>query len=307
MSLWEQGSLAVTNGDTAEAVACFGRLVESDPEEPAHHWSLGMALLAAGDYERGFEEIEWRWHPLLNGNDFDKQLKDVPRWRGESLVGKSIVLFHEWGLGDAIMMLRYLPGVKLLAGSVVVVLPKPVCGLACVPAFDAVPDQHFDFKLSLFSLPRVFGIWPEPYIKPDPERVDRWRPWIGNAKRKIGIAWSGHKDNARDAARSIELKQFLRLLKPKRCDLFSVQATDYESAGQNNVRTFEFESFADTAALMSLMDCIVTVDTAAAHLAGAIGHPNVNVMLGYAHDWRWYRSAEWYPKIKTYRQERLAK
>jgi len=315
MDLWRKGKEAVALGDTADAVECFRQLVKQEPWEPAHHWSLGMALLSVGDYQRGFAEIEWRWHPYLNANAFDKALfaRGVLRWQGEFLAEKSIVLFHEWGFGDAIMMLRYLPMIRQIAKSVTVVLPTLLCRLAScdgVRVVDELPNDHFDFRCPLYSLPPIFGIDSGPYLSPSQTLIDWWRFRLSaanasNDRRKMGIAWSGSKTNQRDAVRSLALDEFLRLLNHNDYDLYSLQATEKDIARRCGVTTFYFDDFADTAALMSLMDCVVTVDTAAAHLAGAIGHPNAVVMLDYAQDWRWYRGDEWYPTLNKCRQPSL--
>ena len=300
-SLWSTGVDAMRTGNIQLGIDCYTKLTEQDPDEPTNHWTLGMALLAAGDYVRGFEEIEWRWHADLNGNEHDLALQHVPRWRGEDLTGKSIVLFHEWGLGDSIMMLRYLPIVRAMALSTTVVLPKPLHRL--LPSMRVVeqvsPDERFDYRCSLYSLPPIFGVLPAPYLS-----VEVTGPMM--AGYNVGIAWSGSKDNARDGVRSVDLRKFLELIRfPPGHNVFSLQTTDLKDAHPLGVKTPALSNFADTAAVIQMMDCVVTVDTASAHIAGAIGHPNAHVLLDYAQDWRWYRGKDWYPTLNMHRQKSI--
>lgn len=297
--LWQLGSDAVNAENRELAVQCFRELTTLQPWWPDHHWSLGNALLALGDYANGFAKLEWRWHPRLNGNAFDKELerRGVPRWAGESLAGKSIVFYQEWGLGDTIMMARYALEATKAAHRVAVVANRSLVRLIeqqGMASFDAVPDQRFDFRCPLFSAPNLMGFWPleRPYIKAA-GATSRLPP-----RPRMGIAWSGNRRNCKDAVRSIELGEFLRLLGGVPHNLISLQKHDNHSADAYGVHVPQVDDFADLAALMMQMDCIVTVDTAAAHLAGAIGHPNATVLLYRPQHWPWYRAKDWYPTLK---------
>lgn len=306
-SLLDQGREAVLDGSTALAVEHFTRLVETDPQEPAYRWNLGMALLANGDYDRGFEEIEHRWHVSLNGNRHDITLVDhgVPKWAGEDLTGKSVIVFHEWGLGDTIMMLRYLRIVQQRARAVTVVMPKILHGLVSnlgVRLESEVPDNagRFDLRCPMYDFPKYLGLPSRPYLRPL-----KWLPGRMRGYR-VGIAWSGSKTNARDSVRSIDVMQFLKMLNPtNRSDItfHSLQTTDLTEANYRCVLIHNLRDFSDTAALIARMDCVVCVDTASAHLAGALGHMNSHVVIDYACDWRWHRASDWYPTLKVHRQQ----
>jgi hypothetical protein len=164
----------------------------------------------------------------------------------------------------------------------------------------------------MFDAVAVLGPAPEtvpppPYLVADPELCWKWRHRIGNGgRRRIGIAWSvklGSEAEHPNARREIPLAQFLTLLDAPDCDFYSLQTQQPEEANALGVHAFALDDFADVAALVSLMDVVVSVDTAAVHLAGALGHPNVNVLLPYAATWRWLNGNVWYPRMNLCRQK----
>jgi hypothetical protein len=259
---------------------------------------LGMDLLHVGNYRRGFSE-------LAIGNRDNPVIRRMWRygvecWHGEP--GRLAVL-HEWGFGDTIMMLRYVP--QLIAtNDVTLMVPLPLVSLA--QQFDCeVIDQllrpSFDYYLPIMSLPVVFdGIPLTPYLMVSEESKRLWHQGNG---RHLGIAWSGDPKHLRDATRSIALEMFLTLL-PRGYTLHSLQTGDKIGALANRVKVHPFNDFSDVAALMANMDMLIMVDTACANLAGAIGHSNAHVLIDYDHDWRWHRAEDWYPTLHVHKQQR---
>jgi hypothetical protein len=216
-------------------------------------------------------------------------------WRGEP-VGQ-VVLLHEAGFGDSIMLLRFK---RLIRQPSVLDMPPPLRVLAA--QLGPLGDDG-DAWCSLFDLPALFDpvIPTPPYLKPDPRRLAQWRPRVRNGGAlHIGIAWSSntsHLGEHENGTRSIALEQFLELL-PFEGRLFSLQQHERAVAFGCGVQAFELKDFADVAALASLMDVIVSVDTAALHIAGAIGHRETYAMLPWAATWRWRAADRWYPQLK---------
>jgi hypothetical protein len=270
------------------------------PKSVHAHCNRAQALLSLGDYREGFAEFEWRL--ALFGDVFTGV--DVPVWRGESLVGKRLLLGHEHGYGDSLMMLRYVPVLKNMGAEITLLVPPGLKRLASqfgIDVRDQYPDDYsiFDYRCPMFSIIAALGhgvsdIPSQPYIKT-----------VGGERlpNSIGIAWSGNRKHLRDAHRSVGIEQFLSLLKHDHT-LYSVQNSELDEAAERGVVTQSFEDLADTADFMSRLDHIVTVDSAPAHLAGAIGHPSVHLLLPYVSDWRWYNAQAWYPNIKAYWQDR---
>jgi hypothetical protein len=216
-------------------------------------------------------------------------------------------LIHDHGFGDSIMMLRYVPMLKAMGAEVLLWLPPELERLAsqCAtvvrePALDA------DFFLPLLFLFQMLGQSPEsipvgPYLKVDPVLVDKWRNQLGpSARRTVGIAWSPGVTNEHDYPRAVPLGLLRKALPDAR--LVSVQQQGGDEAGSLGVGNHSFEDFADCAALMACCDEIVTIDTAAAHLAGAIGHPNIKLLLSHWSSWRW--QSQLYANLHICRQDK---
>jgi hypothetical protein len=267
------------------------------------HWNKGHVLLSMGDhYIEGFKEFECR------SQFFGDALADsgVPRWSGDDIAGKRLLLYHEYGYGDTLMMLRYVPVLKKMGADITLICPKSLARLARlqfqIEVLDEVPltFDRWDYRCPMFSImvalkQTVKDIPSAPYI------IQPFRFGLFGDSR-IGITWSGNPKHLRDKHRSIEIDTFLSLLNRNGHRLYSLQPDENGEARARGVLTPSLEDFTDTADWISALDHIVTVDTAAAHLAGAMGHPSVHLLLPYAQDWRWYNGAAWYPKIKMYRQ-----
>jgi hypothetical protein len=275
-------------------------------ESPNARWNRSMALLALGDYRDGFDEYESRF-TLWPGLSWDRgtQLRrDLPRWRGEHLDGKRLIVIHECGYGDTIMLLRLVPVLRDRGIDVALAMPPPLERLAAqlAPLVDKLSER--DVYACTYDLMRLLDVTPQTlptdaYLKPDPMLREQWADALASERRrKIGIAWSSLHVHPR--GRSIALDRFRELLGAADCALVSLQFHARSEAFANGVSAPRFGDLADVAALISLMDRIVSIDTAALHLAGALGHGDVTAVLSYVPCWRW--NAPWYPHVRLCRQ-----
>jgi len=268
------------NGNLEEALEDIDLALLLLPKSPHAHWNRGQVLLALGRYPEGFKEFEWR--SFLFDNPLDRE----SQWKGEDLNGKRLLMVHEHGFGDSIMMLRYVRVLEGLGARVQVAVPDNLKRVVSWSGMEVHDDSKpFDYCATTFGLMSVLGHGIEDvpsgkYLCPSLTFERRYG---------VGIAWSGNPAHANDDHRSMQFTQMIEGLGERL--FFSVQRI-----GSN------FADFAETAELMSRLKHIVTVDTAAVHLAGAIGHPSVHLLLPHhAMDWRWHTKA-WYPNIHFYRQ-----
>ena len=269
-------------------------------------FNRAMVLLAMGHWVDGLAQYECR---LEFGEPFLRiaETGDIPRWDGSGpLTGKRLLLMHEQGFGDTIMMLRYVPLLRALGADVMLAVPPELERIAIRCAPIARPPFGADIYCPMMSLLHLLGQIPEsvpgePYLKADPRLVARRKSTITQWDcPKIGIAWSVGKHVDGDFPRSIPLELLIDAL-PIDAELYSLQAQGADEAQAFGVQVTELEDFADCAALASLMDEIICVDTAALHVAGAIGHQRVTALLSHWASWRW-RDNPFYPGIRLCRQ-----
>ncbi|HXG11259.1 MAG TPA: tetratricopeptide repeat protein [Gemmataceae bacterium] len=325
-ALLNLGGVLLDQGKPAEAAAAFQRLLCFKPDHPHAHKNLSMVWLRMGDFERGWPEYEWRWRcGELTPRSFPQ-----PRWDGAPLHGRTILLHAEQGLGDAIQFIRYAALVKERGGRVVVECSRPLVSLLrrC-PGVDEVVARGatlpvFDVHAPLLSLPGIFRTTLNtiparvPYLFADPEQEQRRRRELEAIPGlKVGIAWQGNPKHREDRRRSVPLERFESLAQVPGVRLVSLQ----KGPGADQLRELRgrFEvidlgpqmqeeswTLTDTAAVVANLDLVVSVDTAVAHLAGAMGMP-VWVALPFASDWRWLLNREdspWYPTMRLFRQTR---
>lgn len=312
-------SVLVLQGED-EGISLFDKLIEEQPDSGHIHWNFSVALLLNGDYTRGWREYEWRcqWDKFPS----PKREFEQARWQGEPLEGASILLHYEQGFGDTLQFVRYMPLVAQRGGRVILevqpgleVLLKDVPGVAaCVRHGDPLPE--FSCYCPLMSLPLMFGTTMEniPPIIPDLYRGGRGDlsvgPEEGNSLR-VGLVWAGNPKHSNDQLRSMSLRHFLPLTEVDSVSLVSLQKGP--AAAQINEGHLPFSlpdalararDFSETAAVIADLDLVITVDTAVAHLAGAMGKP-VWILIAKVPDWRWGRHAEttpWYPTARLFRQ-----
>ena len=305
-----------------EAIAGYERAVALEPDNAEAHCNMACALLMTGDFERGWKTYEWRWKSTLIQEPPPSFAQ--PAWRGvESLQGKTILLYSEQGLGDAIQFCRYASLVADLGARVMLRVPDHL-----IPLLQSVKGLHvlaakgaqlppFDYECPLLSLPLVFKTRADnvpaqvPYLRPRAPLVQQWAQFVTRATFNVGICW--HASQA-GVGRSIPLSSFADIARIEGLQLFSLQKGDCtEQLAQlpqgMQVRAFgdDFDSqgaFLDSAALIWNLDLVITADTAMAHLAGALGKP-VWVLVKQLPDWRWGLTGNrtpWYPTMWLFRQ-----
>ncbi len=304
-----------------EALRGFARAIELNPTHPVLRANHAQLTLLLGDLEHGFRNYESRLAMLPPRMD---ELAQRPLWLGQPLAGKRIVLHGEQGLGDTIQFARYVEQVAHIGGTVFLEVQRPLAALfaghpntaGVFGQGEALPPS--DYRCSLMSLPFRFGTRldtiPPQRLQVDARRLEMWRARIGTSQRlRVGVCWSGSTTHGDDHNRSMTFAQFAQAL-PAGASYFSVQrdvrASDAAAlAARSDVMHFgdALEDFADTAAIVELMDVVVSVDTAVAHVAGALGK-KLWLLLPLVPDWRWLLEREdspWYPSARLFRQSRL--
>lgn len=290
-------------------------VIAAVPEHAEAHWNRALLLLLKGEYSVGWREYEWRWQK----RGFTSPRRDFaqPRWQGESLVGKTILIHAEQGFGDTLQFCRYVPLVATLGGRVIfecqsplVTLMKGLAGQVTVVAMgEPLPD--FDLQIPLLSLAGLFATTVDtvpaavPYLDIPPERQQHWQRLVaGDDGFKVGICWAGK--TYPDPLRSCPVAAVQELAGIAGVSWYSLQVGWQQPLpfAMTDV-TGAITDFADTAALIAQLDLVISIDTATAHLAGALAVPTL-VMLPYAADWRWLTAqnySPWYPTVQLIRQK----
>ena len=324
-SLNNRGNVLQALRRPEEALASYALALALAPDDAEAHWNEALARLSAGDYERGWEKYEWRWrNPALG-----IPLRDTrrPPWLGtEDVSGKTVLLHAEQGYGDAIQFVRYAPLVAALGARVVLACAEPLRALfETVQGVESVfaPEQSapaFDFHTPLMSLPLAFHTTLDnlpsrvPYLRAPERKAAAWqRRFMGlGTGLKVGLAWSGNPRFGAARIKACPVHLLDALLSVPGCAFVSLQTGDAAAEAAGLARKDrpvieagpELAGFDDTAALVAALDLVISIDTAVAHLAGALGKP-VWIMLPYAADWRWLVDREdspWYPTARLYRQ-----
>lgn len=304
------------------ALACLDRAIALDPDLLDAYWNKSLLKLLLGDFEEGFRLYEWGWKNKLRGSG--RGFKQ-PLWLGqEPLAGKRLLIHQEQGIGDCIHYARYVQlavdmGAEVILETVAPLIPllqslKAPCTLVAV----GNPLPEFDTYIPLMSLPLAFGTTlakmppSEPYLFAEPKRITAWSQRLGkHSKPRVGLVWSGSTLHKNDHNRSMPLKDLLPLLSLPlefHCLQKEIRADDLPCLAalpMINTHDSALNDFADTAALVALMDVVISVDTSVAHVAGAIGK-TVWIMLPAAPDWRWLLDREdspWYPSARLFRQK----
>ncbi len=291
------------------------------PDFPEAHFETALSRLTLGDFNGGWKAYEWRWKTGAFANQ--RRTFRQPLWLGDvPLSGRTILLHAEQGFGDTIQFIRYARLVADRGARVIcevqpelVPLLSQLEGVEIIAKGDALPA--FDLHCPLLSLPLAFGTDAAsipariPYLTAPAARVMRWRDRLGQGAPRAGFVWSGSAAHKNDANRSIALARLAPLFENLPLACFSLQR-EMREADREVLRRVpkltdlgpELADFADTAAVISLLDIVVSVDTATAHLAGAMGKAVV-ILLPHAADFRWLRACSdtpWYPTAKLLRQ-----
>ncbi|HVT87535.1 MAG TPA: tetratricopeptide repeat protein [Tepidisphaeraceae bacterium] len=315
------GASLIDKGEIRQAISHLRQAIAIEPDSAEAHHNLGAALLLMGDFENGWIEYEWRLRmkKVLKSN----QQFSRPIWNGEPLNGRKLLIRAEQGFGDTIQFCRFIPMIAKQAGKLAGICPPELIKLLrCFEDVewrttgDSLPD--FDVHCSLMSLPRILKTTEAtipshvPYLKVDPILSSRWRKRLNALPgMKVGLAWAGRSEHARDRERSISPTAFKPLMSLPNIQGFSLQKVDGISAISSLASdlnlidwTNELNDFADSAALIDNLDLVITVDTAIAHLAGALGK-KCWTLLPFAPDWRWMLARDdspWYPTMRLFRQ-----
>jgi tetratricopeptide (TPR) repeat protein len=312
-----------------EAIADFDRALALNPNHLEAKANKGTLLLLLGHFENGLELFEHRW--IYNDTPKSEVTFAWPEWRGEEIEGKSLIVFDEAGLGDALHYYRFLP-LLVEAGARVSFesrssLRRLLEGQDPRIEFieKAQPETPYDYCITLCSLPRIFGtrvtnipFWT--YLEADPERVAMWDRRLGKEGFKVGVCWNGSSHPKSDKMRNAPLSSFAPFAAIKGVRLISLQKNSGVEEIELLSPEFEIEilgedfdagpdAFLDTAAVIENLDLVITIDTSVAHLAGALGKP-VWIALKHVPEWRWLLNRDdspWYPTARLFRQTSRAK
>lgn len=316
-------------GDQEESMQYHRKAIAVAPDVPLVHFNLALALLQGGEYAEGWREYEWRWRggvQKLKPRGFSQ-----PQWQGEALDGKTLLLHGEQGVGDTFQFIRFLPDVLERGARVVLEAQAPAVPLLrMLPGISSVFVRgqllpSFDVHLPLMSLPHVLGLTDcaslaprvPAYLPNDPARTANWSERMGprDGRLRVGVTWAGNPSHVADRLRSIPASLIWDKLAAlsDRVQFFSLQKDirqedrDVLARHADTVRNLgeDFDSFADTAAVVTQLDLVLAVDTAVAHLTGGLGRP-VWVLLPYLGDWRWGQrhraDTPWYSTMRLFHQ-----
>lgn len=317
------GDALVLAGDNERAIEMFERTIALKPDSARAHLALAHSLLMKGDYRPGWAEYEWRYR-LKNTESLLPKLRQA-QWNGMELKDSTLMVICEQGYGDCFQYARYLKLAKARVKHLIVGASKELKPLmARIVGAENVYDRWeempaFQYQITLSSMPYVFGTTLDtipsdvPYLTPDAAKVDAWKirlkPFV-QGRKTVGLVWHGRPTNAINAIRSIPLGALTPILQSEDLSVVSLQVgAGSEQLAQHPLKSRVMNAapmlkdFDETAALMSLLDCVVTIETASAHLAGALGRKTL-IMLPKVADWRWLENrsdSPWYPTAELIR------
>jgi len=333
-TLMNLGRTSKWSGRLKEAIDYYRKAVEANPDYVDAHLNLSFALLMDGQLEEGWKEFEWRW----KSDQLKPRGLKIPEWKGEPLHGKTILVYAEQGFGDALQFVRYAPILKAHYNCYVIVevrnplvrLIKTVKGIDQVISFGEKIPEGVDYAVSMMSIPRVLGsltkphdfeepVWNGPYFNIDDNRHDYWKAELAKLPPgfRVGICWAGmsRADNPQaqnvDRLRSTTLASFAPAASIKGVSWVSLQKGPPAEQINTPMRgmtigdwTPDLDDFYDTATLIKELDLVITVDTAVAHLAAALGKPTW-ILSRWDGCWRWLKDrtdTPWYPSVRLFNQ-----
>jgi tetratricopeptide (TPR) repeat protein len=317
------GMIYKEKGELDYALKMFNTASEVKPGFAEAHWNKGLTILLTGNFLEGWEGYEWRWEKP----DYKRYKRKfiAPLWQGEDLFEKRILLHAEQGYGDTLQMIRYASLVADRGARVFVECPQELLTLlAGTPGVGLVLGRgesfpEFDFHCPLMSLPKAFGTTLEtipqtvPYIIANPALIKIWKARV-DAKGegfRVGLVWAGNPEHLNDRNRSCSSETLSLLAQVKDVQFYSLQIGGAGKETTGTTPSFGMidltgliRNFSDTAALIENLDLVISVDTAVAHLSGALGRM-IWTMLPFSPDWRWLLGrgdSPWYPTMRLYRQ-----
>lgn len=304
-------------GNLPEAYTCLQQALRLRPDYETARWNLGLLQLLLGEYPAGFRNFESRFS---KAGAVARLHTDIPAWDGSPLTGRTILIHAEQGYGDTLQFVRFIPLLADQGANVILEVQDSslikLCGSvngARLVVVRGEPLPAVDCQTPLLSLPHRLGTTfttiphKVPYLSADTQKVETWRARLPrDGRRKIGICWKGRATP--DPRRSIPFDQLAPLLSLPDIQWVSLQLpADATACLPVDMldSTGEITDFSDTAALVSCLDLVVSIDSAVAHLAGALGVPGI-VLLPFSPDWRWTINNEttpWYPTLRLVRQD----
>jgi tetratricopeptide (TPR) repeat protein len=323
--LWQLMAAALRpQGRIEETRAIQQMIADMVPGHLAARFDLAETLLLLGDFERGWREYRHRYS-LPHTLSMERKMQQ-PRWMGEPIAGRTLLIHDEQGFGDAFQFLRMVPWARARSGARVILQTMPEVlplarraeGFDVIAARDELPPA-FDLHCELMSLPMALGLsmadlpGKVPYLRADPARVTMWRERLGELPRPwVALVWAGRPTHHNDANRSLALSTLAPLARAG-ASFVSLQkggAAAQAAVPPADMRLYDvgeaIEDFDDTAAILELADLLISVDSSPVHLAGALGRP-VWTLLPFVPDWRWLLEREdtpWYPTMRLFRQTR---
>jgi Tfp pilus assembly protein PilF len=307
------------------AAASYRRALEIQPDFPEAHHALGLALLGTGKLEEGWPEFEWRLRCQEIGARVGARTFPRPLWDGSGLRGRTLLVYAEQGYGDTIQFARFLPLIRKEGGQVMFGCYPDLFELfRDLPGVDRLVDitadtlPGFDTYVALLSVPGLLSVTQAnipsavPYVGTG-RNLQEWTQRINGEGVRVGLVWMSNTKNRIGLEKSLPLESFTPLASLTGISLYSLQkgegAKELEAPPPGlNIRDLagDINDFADTAAAIQCLDLVITVDTAVAHLAGALGK-SVWTILPFAADWRWFTGRDdtpWYPTMRLFRQQR---
>ena len=322
------GNTLCEMGRCREAAECYDSAVRLKPDYPQARWNKSFAFFLDGKIAEGFRQYQWRKDGGLDLFIYPHRY-NKPLWDGFPLKGKTILIHYEQGFGDVIQFLRYVPMVKDLGARVLLEVRAPVAALLkdfkCVDKviearLDSAVQEGFDCYVPLIDLPLIFGTTLEtipaevPYMTADRSRSEEWSRRICTNGLNIGLVWGCKPKDNINRRRNCSLEGLRFLTDIEDINFYGLQkggeeATepDFENKYGFSNPGADFETFADTAAVIDNLDLVITVDTSVLHLAGAMGKP-VWALIPATPGWRWMLKREdspWYPTLRLFRQDKL--
>jgi len=321
-ALHNRGNALRALNRNVEAIECFEAALALQPDDAEARLHLAMSRLLEGDYAAAWPDYQWRWKTRQYAPQ--RRIFPQPEWLGHrALAGRTILVHAEQGYGDTLQFCRYCASLRDLGATVVLEVQLALTRLLqgqegtsrVLARGESLPD--FDFHSPLLSLPGALNTTLAtiparlPYLAADPALMAAWAESLGPRQGlRVGLVWSGNPGHLNDPNRSASLADYDPLLALP-CSFVSLhkalrKADHATLRSRPQLRHFgeRLGDFADTAAVVAQLDLVITVDTAVAHLAGALGKPTW-VLLPYAPDWRWLlerRDSPWYPGMRLFRQ-----
>jgi tetratricopeptide (TPR) repeat protein len=309
-------------GDPVGAMPFLQRSIQLAPTHPTAQFNLAVAYLLAGDYARGWPQYETRWNYEHLAGALPTFTQ--PRWTGQDVKGKTVLVTGEQGHGDNIQFVRFIGDIVSRGARVVLTLNASLRPLILGPSIPTIlvegdPLPEFDYWIPIMSIPGVIGTTVENianvqyYLTADVQLQKQWQTVLGHKTRlRVGFCWSGRRDTWINRHKAMPFETMLALVRRNpdyewvnlQCDCTAEEEAELVAAG---VRAYPgaIQNFADSAALLMHMDVVLSVDTAVAHLAGALGRPVWIMLSQYALDWRWLLdrdSSPWYSTARLFRQ-----